>query len=132
MVCVKVSFLFVELRFLTDVDNGLAQTFRVTGLPIRTTVIMSKVSNDELRVSNLDAHDIVDDTCRRDIMQCDEIATGGLLHYRFYNLLNKVIQIRIVELHGDETVVSIEPPTVKGGVNLDHFGGAKVDQLVKG
>ena len=21
---------------------------------------------------------------------------------------------------------------VKGGVNLDHFGGAKVDQLVKG
>ena len=22
--------------------------------------------------------------------------------------------------------------TVKGGVNLDHFGGAKVDQLVKG
>ena len=23
-------------------------------------------------------------------------------------------------------------PDVKGGVNLDHFGGAKVDQLVKG
>ena len=23
-------------------------------------------------------------------------------------------------------------PFVKGGVNLDHFGGAKVDQLVKG
>ena len=23
-------------------------------------------------------------------------------------------------------------PVVKGGVNLDHFGGAKVDQLVKG
>ena len=22
--------------------------------------------------------------------------------------------------------------SVKGGVNLDHFGGAKVDQLVKG
>ena len=22
--------------------------------------------------------------------------------------------------------------TVKGGVNLDHFGGAKVEQLVKG
>ena len=26
--------------------------------------------------------------------------------------------------------VCLEP--VKGGVNLDHFGGAKVDQLVKG
>ena len=60
-------------------------------------------------------------------MQCDEIATGGLLHCRFYNLLNKVIQIRIVELHGDETVVSIEPPTffrliplpaIKGKANL--------------
>ena len=25
-----------------------------------------------------------------------------------------------------------EPGIVKGGVNLDHFGGAKVDQLVKG
>ena len=24
------------------------------------------------------------------------------------------------------------PRRVKGGVNLDHFGGAKVDQLVKG
>ena len=24
------------------------------------------------------------------------------------------------------------PAPVKGGVNLDHFGGAKVDQLVKG
>ena len=24
------------------------------------------------------------------------------------------------------------PENVKGGVNLDHFGGAKVDQLVKG
>ena len=23
-------------------------------------------------------------------------------------------------------------PIVKGGVKLDHFGGAKVDQLVKG
>ena len=25
-----------------------------------------------------------------------------------------------------------QAPRVKGGVNLDHFGGAKVDQLVKG
>jgi hypothetical protein len=25
-----------------------------------------------------------------------------------------------------------EATPVKGGVNLDHFGGAKVDQLVKG
>ena len=26
----------------------------------------------------------------------------------------------------------VGPVPVKGGVNLDHFGGAKVDQLVKG
>ena len=30
------------------------------------------------------------------------------------------------------TVVGSEGWDVKGGVNLDHFGGAKVDQLVKG
>ncbi len=33
-------------------------------------------------------------------------------------------------------LVIVKPETVlacvKGGVNLDHFGGAKVDQLVKG
>ena len=29
--------------------------------------------------------------------------------------------------HGQEHLTN-----VKGGVNLDHFGGAKVDQLVKG
>ena len=30
-----------------------------------------------------------------------------------------------------EIDVAADPP-VKGGVNLDHFGRAKVDQLVKG
>ncbi len=29
-----------------------------------------------------------------------------------------------------DSLVALE--RVKGGVNLDHFGGAKVDQLVKG
>ena len=29
-------------------------------------------------------------------------------------------------------LLSRHDPSVKGGVNLDHFGGAKVDQLVKG
>ncbi len=37
---------------------------------------------------------------------------------------------------GDEFVDAAENAAantpVKGGVNLDHFGGAKVDQLVKG
>ena len=28
--------------------------------------------------------------------------------------------------------LAVEIRGVKGGVNLDHFGGAKVDQLVKG
>ena len=36
-----------------------------------------------------------------------------------------------VELRPAAVTESIEV-TVKGGVNLDHFGGAKVDQLVKG
>ena len=85
MVRVEVSFLLVELRCLTDVDYRLAQALRVTSLPIRTTVIMSQVSNDELRVSDLDAHDIVDDTRFRDIMQCHEITTGGVLHLRQYS-----------------------------------------------
>ena len=31
-----------------------------------------------------------------------------------------------------EVYGAIEGLVVKGGVNLDHFGGAKVDQLVKG
>ena len=30
------------------------------------------------------------------------------------------------------SVLGLNPASVKGGVNLDHFGGAKVDQLVKG
>ena len=30
------------------------------------------------------------------------------------------------------TSVFVSVLFVKGGVNLDHFGGAKVDQLVKG
>ena len=34
---------------------------------------------------------------------------------------------RIAELRQRRVLV-----IVKGGVNLDHFGGAKVDQLVKG
>ena len=32
----------------------------------------------------------------------------------------------------EKSVIPIERIAVKGGVNLDHFGGAKVDQLVKG
>ena len=31
-----------------------------------------------------------------------------------------------------EKLATPSAPIVKGGVNLDHFGGAKVDQLVKG
>ena len=33
---------------------------------------------------------------------------------------------------GSRDVVLVQVKTVKGGVKLDHFGGAKVDQLVKG
>ena len=32
----------------------------------------------------------------------------------------------------DGTRLPVGVTPVKGGVNLDHFGGAKVDQLVKG
>ena len=32
----------------------------------------------------------------------------------------------------DRELFDLPPRPVKGGVNLDHFGGAKVDQLVKG
>ena len=35
-------------------------------------------------------------------------------------------------LFGCLMAVLVPVTCVKGGVNLDHFGGAKVDQLVKG
>ena len=126
MVRVEVSFLLVELRCLADVDNGLAQAFRVTGLPIRTTVIMGQVSNDELRISDLDAQDIVDDPRCRDITQCHEIATGRIPHLRFYDIQNKVIQLSFAELHGNEAVVSIKPSTFLRFV-LFPPGKGKVD-----
>ncbi len=31
-----------------------------------------------------------------------------------------------------QRMIQARAASVKGGVNLDHFGGAKVDQLVKG
>ena len=34
--------------------------------------------------------------------------------------------------HQVSSAACTAPKDVKGGVNLDHFGGAKVDQLVKG
>ena len=34
--------------------------------------------------------------------------------------------------HLSGTSILLLRKTVKGGVKLDHFGGAKVDQLVKG
>ena len=108
MVRVEVRFLLVDLGFLTDVDYRFAQAFRVTSLPVRTTVIMGQVSNDELRVSDLDAQDIVDDTRCRDIMQCHEIATGRIFHLRFYDIPNKVIQFSVAELHRNETIISLE------------------------
>ena len=38
----------------------------------------------------------------------------------------------LADLGGLVQALRETPPPVKGGVNLDHFGGAKVDQLVKG
>ena len=37
-----------------------------------------------------------------------------------------------LELIDDQTMQMEDEELVKGGVNLDRFGGAKVDQLVKG
>jgi DNA-binding NarL/FixJ family response regulator len=56
-------------------------------------------------------------------------------------LESKIIRIVIADDHtlfrqGVRKLLEDQPDfdvvAVKGGVNLDHFGGAKVDQLVKG
>ena len=67
MVCVEMSFLLVELHFLTDVDDRLAQAFRVTGLPIRTMVIVGQVGNDKPRGSDLSAQLSIEDASLPDI-----------------------------------------------------------------
>ena len=66
------------------------------------------------------------------------IDTNVLLHYRFFRDVDWA-----AALDEPEVVLVLAPVVlselddhkwsgVKGGVNLDHFGGAKVDQLVKG
>ena len=51
-----------------------------------------------------------------------------LNHLMDHEFLGRVLGV----MDAREVYGAIEGLVVKGGVNLDHFGGAKVDQLVKG
>ena len=94
--------------FFTNIDDRLSQTLCVTGLPICPVIIVCKVSNDELRISNFDAHDVVDKTGLRNITHIDQIVTGSCLDHRFYNILDEFVQIMLSELHGHKAVLSLK------------------------
>ena len=71
------------------------------------------------------------------ILKTREVDVGGSFKVgQAVAALNEDLQAELVELRQLATETTAETPYaargVKGGVNLDHFGGAKVDQLVKG
>lgn len=69
---------------------------------------MGKVGDYKCCISNLNAHDVVDDTCPSDIAHIDEIIANPIFHRRFHNLPHKSVEIGIAKLHGDKSVASLK------------------------
>ena len=102
---------------------------------------MSEVGDNERRISDLDAHDVVDNPCLRDVTHVYEIVTDFLLHDGFHNILNKCIQGRIVELHGNESIIYFEFsvfflfvlfPSFKGKVDAQKYRIFKGSDMIFG
>ena len=62
MIRIKVGFLGIKLFLFANEDDRLTQAFCVPSFPICAIVVVSKVSNDELRIPDHDPHDVVDDS----------------------------------------------------------------------
>ena len=72
----------------------------------RSSILAAAGSGKTRTLTHLLAHDL-----------CSGIPASGIVAFTF---TEKAAEELLARIH------------VKGGVNLDHFGGAKVDQLVKG
>ena len=62
MVRVEVSPFGLEFFLFADEDDRLSQTLRVTRLPIGSRVVVRKVGNEECRIPDLGAYDVVDNS----------------------------------------------------------------------
>ena len=71
-------------------------------------IVMGEVRKYELRVPDLDAHDVVDNPRLLDVPQVYEINSELLADGWFHDIANKLVKFIVVELHGDEAVIPIE------------------------
>ena len=71
-------------------------------------IVMGEVRKYELRVPDLDAHDVVNNPRLLDVPQVYQINTQLLADGWFHDIANKPVKFIVVELHGDETIVSFE------------------------
>ena len=79
---------------------------------------MGEVDDDELRIPNLNAHDVVDEPRSRAIVHIDEFITSFFFHHRFQDFLNESVEFGFVKLHSQKTIVPFEPPAFFGLVLL--------------
>ncbi len=108
VVDIKMSANFLELLPVADVHHRLSQTFCVSRFPIGSMIVVSEVRDNELRVSDLYAHDVVDNSCLLHIAQVYKINSQLLSNSWFHHIANEYIKLLIAEFHGDKPVVAIE------------------------
>ena len=80
MVRVEVGSLGVDFSFVTQIDDRLPKPYGVTPLPIGPSIVVGQFDQNERRVTDLGARDVVDYASLCDAAQVDQVVPKLCVH----------------------------------------------------
>ena len=85
--------------------------------------LCADIDDRECRISDLSAHDVVDNPGTRYVVHVHKCVAESFLYCWFHNLLHEGIKVGIVELPGQETVIPAELPSLFCFVSIPSVQG---------
>ena len=92
---------------------------------------MREIDDNKCRLSDLGAHDVVDDSGARNIVHVYEIAADPPFHRWLHHFFHEKSEVRVAELHGDKTMLPLESSAFFHLVPFPS-GGAVLGPVKKG
>src|SRR6266550_7610086 len=121
---VEVALALLEDRLLACVNHWLAQSFRVAGLPVRASIVVRQIGDEEPHTLNLDAQPVIDQPGLRIVVQTLEVE-AGLGHRWPEVLVHDPVQPSVTVLHRHEGVASAGCSSEKLLVSLPASEGER-------
>ena len=118
MVGIEMRSFGVKLALFADIDDRLAETFSISGLPIGSGIVVREIDENKRGIPDLGAHDVVDHARSRDVAQINQVVADSFLYCGLDNVSYQRIEYGVTKFHCDEAIVSSETPSLLGIISF--------------